>query len=469
MTLRVRVKWPNAGTPLLPEAHADVQLEAGGAPLPIAHRGPGVREFEVPEGTAKVTLKARFVAALGGVTLADGTAVPPQKHEVLRVEQPYDVVEGETTLAPVNLPAYIKGHPLVDTSAVANVRGAVLLQLRTEFVDITPFWKAYALHHGEYARDRTDRVTLVVVGSTGASPLIWFACVPDACHAPLRPGISALVFFRPSNYAYSRVDEPHDAFGLNRYLLAPVATDEIDPAAPPPYWARDQFTADPQGSLWAWLRCGFERALASSGKPAVLLIPWPSALDFGRATSAELPVLAEGVIRLLWATQRLAKQRGAIHLGRLALSGYSAGGLGLWAAFANNLERTGEVYAFDARGTQANAGMAVKWFNDKPSRKLRLTGGFQLTANEGIRRAIEKLGGSLAGRFSRLPADEKAYAPGATAYWDHACALIDAAYRPGIMAEPAYWHQYAVFGGDMIDPAFPVATFLELFLRASDL
>lgn len=475
MKLRVRVTWENAGTPLLPEAHADVRLEAGGAPLPLLQSALGVREFEVPEGTAKVKLTASFSASFGAVSLPNQQTAPPMKREVLRIEQPYDVVENGSSLRPERLPEYVGPHPLAETTAVANVRGAALVRLRTDFVDITPFWEKYAFDYGDFIAD--PGVELCVLGATGAEPKIWFASVPAACHAPPRPGISALVFFRPASDPYDRIDQAHEMLGLNRYLLKPLCSEKAT------FQELDHFTLPPpevkDGTIWIWVRCRFQYALRRSGRAVVMLHPWPSGLEYGAATSSELPRLAEAAIRLLWAKQKIARMRGAIHLGKLALSGYSSGGGALWKALSRNLDRVSEVYSFDTRGTQGNAGMIVQWFNAKPTRRLRMTGGHQLAANEAIRRAIERTGGSPGDRFLAVPSDESAYLPGASPVWDHACQNITPAQRQ----YHGLWHQYAAFGGYPVsrdeeekkeakkkgDVGDEVMPFLQLFLQESDL
>lgn len=463
MKLRVRVTWENAGTPLLPEAHADVRLEAGGAPLPLVQSAPGVREFEVPEGTAKVKLTASFSASFGAVSLPDNTTAPPMKHEVLRIEQPYDVVEGGASLRPERLPEYVGPHPLAETTAVANVRGAALVRLRTDFVDITPFWEKYAFDYEHYKAGKVAGVELVALGSTAAEPKIWFASVPAACRTPPGPGVSALVFFRPSGEEYSRIDQAHQMLGLNRYVLSPACGPDQ------PYRHLDHFTMPPEGvkngTIWIWLRCGFHRALARVGRPVVMLYPWPNELEYGAAKSAALPRVAEAAIRFLWATQRIARGLGAIHLGKLALAGFSAGGEALWQALTNNLDRVSEVYSFDALGTQGYAGTIVQWFNAKPTRKLRMAGGHQLAAHEALRRAIERSGGAPGERFLAVPSDESAYLPGASEVWDHACLQC----TPADRQRRGLWHQYAMFGGARGLKQDDIITFFETFLARSEL
>ncbi|WP_437276071.1 hypothetical protein WME90_33155 [Sorangium sp. So ce375] len=453
--LKLRVIWPNAGHALLPEAGADVRLEAGGAPLPLASMSPGVREFDIPDGTARVVLKATFTASFGAVG-----RVGPMSHPVLQVEQPYDVVAGGTMLEAANIPAYVKSHPLVDTKVMANVNGAALAQIRTEFVNITPFWMAYAAFASEYiAEHQPGDPELVALGYTGGKPLIWFASVPAACAAPPAPGVGCIVFFRPESYTYTRIDEAHhQMFGLNRYLLKPV--DDLFAEV----WRIDRFRPDPadNNNPFVHLRAGFEDALSRSQKPVVILHPWPSGSDFGAAIGASLPALAGGALRLLWAEQRLARNRGAIQLGRLGVAGYSAGGLSLWAAFASNRQRVSEVYAFDARGTSSNAPAVIQWFNARSDAVLRMTGGYQLTANEGIRISIEKLAGGPVARVTATPPDSKAYEAGKNPLWDH----VIAAY-PHLREGKDYWHQFAIFGGYVAMPGPFTLTFLQQFLQDS--
>jgi hypothetical protein len=319
---------------------------------------------------------------------------------------------------------------------------------------------ADAAYASEYATDhQPGDPELVALGFTGGKPLIWFATVPSACAAPPAPGVGCLVFFRPESYAYARVDEPHhEMFGLNRYLLKPVDDPHAD------VWRRDVFRPDPENqySPYAWLRAGFEDALARSRKPVVILHPWPNGSDFGAATGASLPVLIEGALRLLWAEQQLGKSRGAIQLGRLGIAGYSAGGLSMWAALASNKQRISEVYAFDARGTPSNAGTAIQWFNSRSDTVLRMSGGYQLVANEGIRISIEKFAGGPVSRVTATPPNKKAYETGANPLWDY----VTTAY-PELRQQADYWHQFAIFGGYAAVPGPFAMTFMQQFLQDS--
>jgi hypothetical protein len=433
MPLTLRVTWRHAGAPLLPDALSDVRATVDDAPLSPAKSGPGLREFELPEDVARVALTARFSAAFDAVEDR-----PPAQHEVLAVEQAYDVVAGGTRLQPIAGPENARAHPLVTTKPAAE-HGVFVAEIGTDFVDVTPFWLAYADNVEEYLREHRPGTELVVLGATAGDPKIWFASIPAACQSPPGEGLSALVFYRPESYPYSRIDQRHDMFGLNRYLLRP------DPDPEAEFWARDVFAKDPRdGSRWVWVRAGFEDALAASGKAVVMLCPWPSGASFGHATSARLPGLVEAALRFLWGQRKVALGRPTVRLGRLGLAGFSAGGLALWSALASNTRRVAEVFSFDARGTAANTPTLLRWFQGDPSRRLRMTGGYQLAANEAIRKVLARSGGA---RFSSSPPDKNGYLPGANPRWDHVCSDLEPQEIETCASTEPVWHQFALFGG----------------------
>ncbi|MGK3982739.1 HIT domain-containing protein [Sorangium sp. So ce136] len=129
---------------------------------------------------------------------------------------------------------------------------------------------------------------------------------------------------------------------------------------------------------------------------------------------------------------------------------------------ASNRQRVSEVYAFDARGTPSNAGAAIQWFNARSDTVLRMTGGYQLAANDGIRISIEKLAGGPVSRVTATPPDAKAYQAGSNPLWDH----VSSAY-PQLRESADCWHQFAVFGGYVAVPGPFALTFLQQFLQDS--
>jgi hypothetical protein len=445
------VTWDNAAHALLPDALANVRVELNSGEIlePVA-RAPGSRRFDLPPGASGVILKATFSVSFGAVGGAE-----PLTAEVLRAEQAYDVSDGALALVPS--PPFRTCHPLIESTLRPGA--AQSARIRTQFVNITPFWMAYARFADDYRADRDPRADLVALGYTGGDPKIWFASVPEACLAPPSPAMGCLVFYRPSGASYDRIDQEHDMFGLTRYLLKPVD----DPAAP--HWKRDKFVKNPEDNTpWLWVRCGFEDALARSGKAVVMLHPWPSGLRYGNATTAVLPSLAEAALRFLWAEQRVGRDRQGIHLGRLGLAGFSAGGLPLWEALAKNRSTIDEVYAFDARGVGESVQVIARWLKERPSACLRMTGAHQLEHNRAVVEAIRRLpdGGELLARVSSVPESAAAYDAGVNPLWDYA--LED---YPDLRASGDVQHQFAIFGGYITMPGPFAITSLQRFLEDS--
>jgi hypothetical protein len=464
MTVKMKVTWPNAGTTLLPEDLVQITLDVGSTSHPPTTAAKGVREFDVPAGATSVTLSAQFSVNFGEVTLADGSVVPETEKPVWIAEQEYEVVNG-TTLVPKGSTAGIKVHPLVETTNASGTNGAVQVRLRTEFVSLGNFWKLYASGTAEWKSDHTKGVGLLVLGYTGGKPLIWFASIPKAVQETAKTEISCLVFYRPSNDTYTRVDQQHSQSRLNRFLLKPDGL-HAD------YWKRDVFSAyfpkGPKGKpeLYAYLRAGFEDALTRSGKPVLMLHPWPSGLDFGDAATAKLPQLCEAAIRFLWSAQAVAKKRENVGLGRLGLSGFSAGGQAMYTTLGLIGSKVDEVYSFDANG--GNPGSIIQWFNQKPkSRCLRMSGAYQIANHAAIKAAIEKTGGATS-RVTALPPDGKGYDDGANPLWDHVLSLLPPKLLPVVRARDDYRHQFAIFGDFTSPSGASATTFLLRFLNDSD-
>jgi hypothetical protein len=130
----------------------------------------------------------------------------------------------------------------------------------------------------------------------------------------------------------------------------------------------------------------------------------------------------------------------------------------MWPTLLANEDTVEEVYAFDARGFKAED--VIRWFNRKPSRRLRMSSAYFIAEHEAIRTAI----GSNP-RVSNFPASPSAYlTPGAIPAWDHALSGVTAPFDEATeRAARDDWHQFAVFGTS----APHIDSFLELFLNGS--
>ncbi len=455
----VQVVWVNANGPhgLLPDKHTQIVLDVDGTVVPATTSAAGKRKFVVPAGAKKVTLHAAFSAEFGPVK---GRA-PAMIETVLQAQQEFDVTLNGTALQPVGIPAFGGGpHPLVDTKSASGAAGATVIRIHTEFVDISKFWTAYASRTGEYAADHVAGTTLVPLGFTGGTPRIWFASVADAAASSSKAEVSCLLFCRPSNYTYTKIDQKHHMNGLNRYLLRPTT----DPNAP--IHKREKFMLEPDGKPYVWVRAGFEHAMTQSGKAIVMLHPWPSGASFGSAATKRMPNLAGAAIRFLWGRGNVGAQVAGVRLGRLGVSGYSAGGLGLWGAFANNVSRISEVYAFDAVNTSTHAGGVSAWFRAQTKAGanpcLRMGSGNSIATHVGIRRTIEQAMGGPQPGVTVIPDSAKDYAKGANPIWDETTAAV-----PSAQNRRGFWHQFAVFGAMGTPPLTGVPNFMEQFLTNS--
>jgi hypothetical protein len=453
VTHEISVVWTGADGAhgLLPDQHAEISLDVDGTVMPGVKGTSGKRKFVLPAGAQKVVLEARFSTDYG----AFGSA-PAMTEVVLEARQAYTVQQNGTALVAEFDPAFMGPHPLVETISVSGAAGATMIRLHTDFVDITKFWFAYASFASEYTAEHQPGTTLVPLGFTGGDPKIWFASISDMAIIPPNPSISCLVFYRPNNYAYSRIDQQHDMFGLNRYLLRPTT----DPTAPA--HKREKFTLESNGKEFVWVRAAFEHAMTQSQRPLVMLHPWPSQSSFGKATSADLPALAGAAIRLLWARREVAADRGGVQLGRLGLGGYSAGGLAMWLAFQNNLARISEVFAFDARGTPANAGVVARWFRAQSGACLRMAGGYNVATHAALKQTIEQTMGGPQEGITAVPASRSDYAKGANPVWDETTSIL-----PQRQGNAHYWHQFAIFGAMGQPPLTDRTNFLQDFLQSS--
>lgn len=460
-TLKVQVTWPNAGSELLPDAGADVKLLAGGAALTAVRSARGVRVFDVPDGTTQLELKAAFSASFGAISGKAGPRSQPvtaaaMSAEVLRAEQKYAVAGVQLTAQTIG--DFGGPHPLVVTKGAANKNGVVSITLRTEFVDIGAFWEKYAFAWPYFVAEHKGNTTTHVLGCTGGSPLIWICSVPSGLASHGNGSTACLVFFRPANYSYAQLAQPHDGSAVARYFLKPKA--DGDKAALD--FERDHIIDD-----FNLMRASFEDAIDQSRRAMVMLHPWPSGSSFGDAATGALPSLCEGAIRLLRAKKVVCRGVANVSLGRLGISGFSLGGLGMFASLRANMAKVREVYAFDCVGSEAAAGDIVQWFNSHDSNALRLVGGaYNVSTYSAIKRTISPSGGARRDlTFTPQAADP--YAAGKNIVWDHFLSLAE---PHRTFADTI--HQFAICGGTIPGNGGPydlddVETFLANFLTAS--
>lgn len=472
MTIQLLVRWPNAGHPLL--QNPIVGVTADEAPISASSSAPGRFTFTIPDGTASVELKVEFKPTLrlpdhGDVEFGllradqayrlDGTTLEPDT-------RPFRLVNGEVIAQNI--------HPLVDTVSAGNApAGLTIAEVRTEFVDIGPVWrKRETQDYRIYQADTEREITFVPIGATGAQPALWFAFFPIGLEPPT-PEVGTLVFFRPNqvrrysdSWSYPYFEEPQGA--LNRYFLAP--RDEGTPLL-----IGGQDAGRPTESLFyikweAFLRCSFQRALLRSGKPIVLLHPWPNpGPHFEEAQTAKLPTLANGILRMLRGMGHLGGNHPTVSLGRLGLSGFSAAGPPTCAALRANMHTVKELYLFDPMHIDADAPSVIQWARGTPGFRLRMSGGNTWAGLKGIQQALlGNMSGEAGDAFiSMVPDNPALWRPGRMPWWDFVLKTMPQ-YRDDVLIR----HQWAIFGGTEFQQSaegrvLHYTTFFEDFLKGS--
>jgi hypothetical protein len=474
--IRFRVEWVNPRHALLAEAGANIVVSIPGQAqtlAPVSH-GRGFREYDVPSTVSEFLLEISFAPELGKVGAAAAMST-----EVFKASQRYVVSEEGNHIEAVDMPPFLQPHPLIDSKTEASSNVAVLAQARTEIVDITRFWDHYmdwrtassdpseSASPGEFRTEREPFVQFVALGYTGGIPLIWFASVPVVLSLPRTTRIGTLVYYRPDNYWYNNVNDRHDSYPLNRFILNPIPV----ALAGNRYWRMDQIHRDQLGQWYYWLPAGIEQAVSRSNREVLLLLPWAPGSSYGSAADKNLPVVAEQIVRFLYAIQAIALGGFDVSLGRLAIAGYSQGGAILWNALEANRERVDEVYAFDAENTGKQATRLQKWFKSRTDAgrdpRLFFANGIQLGAATAVANWVQTHTQPVPppNRILAIPRTNSEFTDNSIPSWVHATLGL-----PGLQNDDNARHQFPVFAHYPRTPGEPAAdqpTFLQYFLELS--
>jgi hypothetical protein len=515
MNFLIQVRWSNGPDKLLQRGDVnngpDISVTPDdGLPALSQNGTPSGCDFLIANPSSKIRVTISFKPTIGG-----------HQAEVLSANQTYTVSGSDLTesTATLGAGATVTKHPLItltkEPSGRARLRATpagttsvgtltvFTVRVNTDFVDATEHWRnmmgASTTCMAEPAscwdvvkRFQPPGTELIVLGFTVGNPVVWFVVVPGACTNA--DTVSTLVFFRPATYAYSTFDDPQHAklamFLIGRYLVTARAPD------PGVWWAWDRYhdiTADQWTTVnqapsqhYDWLCAGLSDALRKSGKPTTLVLPLPSGSDFGAAQSARLPSLLASIRALLFARGKIGIGEPSITEGRLALSGYSRGGVGLFSCLNANKAHVQEVYCFDCNDDDKHVNDIAQWAFETSNFKLRLAGGLDshVTNNDVVARAVTQRVAMAArtatgGEVTTHPASPSTFygaaAAGGSSWWNHVFAS-DVRY----FSIPGYnhgtRHQFVIYGGE--DPAFaPGApgqpwtgvSFMESFLSKSSL
>jgi hypothetical protein len=474
--INFRVQWPNANHVLLSRPTIDVKVD--GAALSALVQLPGLHDFQIPDGAGTVELFVSFEATLNVNLLSEPlpfTLLEAGQH--YRVEQDALIAERAVIVNPEGIDFTRVVHPLIQTVSAANaLSGVAVAEVRTEFIDITDHWltNAEASEVGLRALDAERASAFVAIAATGSQPPLWFAHFPKGVDSG-SPLMSVLTFFRPhGHYTYATAfDRRHASRGLqdlNRYLLAPQGREQVDVGRGGLETFEQRF---PFADTYYPLRIGWQRAVITSGKQMVVLHPWPtSGLQFGDALTAKLPVLIDQILAFLHGTGRIAASQPKVQVGRMGLSGYSAGGAPAVQALKANRSRVKELYLFDPFPFLPDMPFVIDWAFKTPNFRLRMTGANFWGLCETVRRTIVAgLTGEAGDAFVTLrPVSLSVFQPedkGGGHYWNYVIHT-----QKELQFAPHVQHQFAAFGGDQLesDDEFNLlsnTTWLEEFLTES--
>ncbi len=478
MSIRLHVKWPNAGHLLL--KNPTVKVLVDDAEIAAVSQTLGDHQFNIPDGSLSVRLAVDFKlqgsdrsgAPFETVVLAADQAFIVLGNTLVSDPLPFRMANGEIVLQNV--------HPLIDMISTGNaVAGVSIAEVRTEFLDLTFIWRIVADpgQLAEFDADTEREITFVAIGATGNTPPVWFASFPIGLSPPAAE-VGTLVFFRPAATAgYTNIGNMNGfevQAALNRYLLSPrdarsplIVNSVAQPRDPQNFFFVDGPTAP------IFLRASFQRSLAQSGKPIVMLHPWPQGgTNFGDAATATLPTILKGILRFLRGMGFIGASFPNITPGRLGLAGYSAGGPATYAALRANAAFVRELYLFDTMFLAGSADAVIQWASRTDDFRLRMTGEVAFASMHAIRNSVLKrvsgeAGDAFISAFPETKARYRTEPEGGWAWWNFVIQKI-----PGSRFDFHNHHQYVLYGGTQFEVG-PDATvlsftsFMEEFLKGS--
>ena len=488
MAVKLQVSWSNHTHPLLADPAVVVFPEyppgSPAQPQPVVLKlKSGTYGIEIPGDPSGFELSVDFHHAMKEATIIkrdwvgtptsvvlSQTLAPSVTSTLAHARQKYQV-RNQSLVALANASNFgISTHPLLSPPGPPLAGDVIPISIFTDFVDVTELWMNRATDSGGYMKlhqKQQTKTRLVALGYTGAGgPLIWFAIVPEICRT--QSSVSCLLFFRPTgHYSYSSIEQPHDMYSLNRYLISP---DKVEPADA---WARGRFfkyypVGKTSPEMYKDICVGMEAALVNSGKPAVILIPWPSGTNYGIAATADMKEIVKQVFRLLHSKGFIGERRNKVSINGLGIAGFSSGGGQMMLALNRNrkTKELRELYAFDCQGING----VIDWARESDHR-LRMTGAFDdnIAANVKMHDELVNKHQKAADQVSAYPRDSTiSWEQGKNKWWDYVLwdGQLDPELDKEIRKTRHIRHQFAMFGGN--DPDHK-QNFLEEFLRNSGL
>ncbi len=343
----LRVTWDNPSHAALRDF--EPQIEVGGMPLP-AHSAntPGVRVFDVPPGTCRLTCD--LVYGVGDMVTV----------------HPIVLDEGFTVTATDVTPSGTL-HPRCDVQSAAATHAVALIHIDTTFLDVT---RAQFLHltddvrvgryvdQRRYPRDLHLPGALRLLVHTGGTPHVWAVYVSEALLATPTPDVGVVVFYAPATGGVTDLAHYGHDVQLLRYFLK---TGDRWGAT---YWGAyrpDENTPEVTGWIYTGqARCRFIEQIDASHKPVIYVHPFNDAGSFGAAHRAGLTGLLLKMLKALRSNTYREDNQGqpmgpehvfaasnATAISRLAVAGFSLGGPAAMGTVMANSDHVHEAWLMD--------------------------------------------------------------------------------------------------------------------------
>jgi hypothetical protein len=472
--IKLQIRWPNAKHELLQGRNFTLSKGENQTVEPVSE-APGLVTYDLDDDITQFELTLMFIPELPMHNKAKD--IQPillwDAIQTFRVENNVLIPDtGRVGLLTRSEEWTAPLHPLIDLVSIdMAVSGIAVLELRTEFVDITEWVRAVSGTFWPYfMADNPAGNRLAFLAATKADPPVWIVHCQDDM-APAKPETDALVFYRPGQHnpytkAISRANTSLLWFSA-RYLFAPsgdanVTTDKGD--MPSLEERTDKMTR-----TFHPLRASMMDAVIRSGRKVVAIHPWPTAsVIMGDAGDARLPRRCDEILRFMQGRGMIGAGQDNLRLGRLGIAGYSQGGDALYPALQANRTRVSELYLFDPNNTKLYAPYVIDWARKTRNFRLRMITSLHWVSMAATRRTLL---GAMTGEAGDL--FMSLHPPNPATYWKSLAEGGDPAWNrvtEGSGIDLGAWparHQFAMFGGELDDGHPFMRTWLEIFLDGS--
>lgn len=291
-------------------------------------------------------------------------------------------------------------HPRVDFRIDSSAR-RVLLSFDVRFIDLTALLRItkptmFSMYDRDFGTLELEpgRIhhgcELRILELMTNKPKTWLVLIPPQAKIASRRTHNILLFFRPAFMGYKNTESLDD----NAVKFTIAGHFRSEPKCAPFYW----WGCDPagQGPTFHLPNAGWERQLAVSEKPVILVEPLPHSEDFGKVTESDLKFLLAALIDALAGDATLPSGT----LGKIGILGLSRGGSYMFKALEKNKLSIDEVYLFDPSErltpVSKHTKLITDWFlKANHDQKLRMVAGYGLSEMQTLEKAVSSRSGDV--------------------------------------------------------------------------